>query len=118
MQRHVSGRFGGLGFSFAVDGTSRTARIYDRAGSCLIESILVGGIETTTYLDRLTLFGSPGEEPYLSGDVLAMAELAKRPEIDQLEPLGESFKSWWRSVGSPTVFQWRRWFGVWQGGLC
>ncbi len=86
----LSGNFEGLDFELASSDTRRTARI-SAGGRPLVESTLVHGIETTTYLDRLTLFGSPrAADPYMSGDRRAMAELARMPEARLFQPLRDA----------------------------
>jgi hypothetical protein len=68
-------------FRFSLDGDVRTAVVRDGRGTRLVESSLADGIETTTYLGRLTIFGPPRScDPRVVGDKTAMADLAKRPE--------------------------------------
>jgi hypothetical protein len=70
-----------IGFAFTNNPDIRTAIIRASDGSPLIESSLADGVETTTYLGRLTIFGAPRDpNPRVVGDRSAMAELAARPE--------------------------------------
>jgi hypothetical protein len=95
--KDVSGTFvdgdASLDFSFSVDGRTRIAIIRSADGRPLIESRLVDGIETTTYLGRVTLHGVPtGGVPGITGDPTNLDELANLPEAQLVEPLREALE--------------------------
>jgi len=121
---NVAGTFAegdaGIDFQFTVTGKNHTAIIRSADGRPLITSTLAGDVETTTYLGRLTITGSPGKrEPIIAGDVSALEDLADLPETHLLNPLRESLAkqgiardlyamaddcvawSWWSSARCP-----------------
>jgi hypothetical protein len=69
----------------------RRVVLRDARGNALVESTLADGIETTTYLGRLTIYGPPrATSPRVIGDRTAMAELALRPEASALLALRDA----------------------------
>lgn len=96
-QSRVTGQFvergASLEFSFDLDAEMRRALICSKSGVPLVESTLADGIETTTYLGRLTVFGRPRDrDPRVIGDKCAMAELARMPEAALFQPLREALE--------------------------
>lgn len=94
----VTGQFAERGtsidFAFDLDHEIRRAVIRRRNGDRLVESTLADGIETTTYLGRLTVFGRPRDHaPRVLGDKGAMAELAAEPEAALFQPLREALEA-------------------------
>jgi hypothetical protein len=81
-----------LSFAFEIDADVRTAMLRcARTGAPLIESTLADGVETTTYLGRLTIFGRPRDlNPRVVGDKTAMADLAKLPHAGLVNPLRDA----------------------------
>jgi hypothetical protein len=83
-----------LEFAFEIDADVRTALLRcSDTGAPLIESSLADGIETTTYLGRLTIFGRPRDpNPRVVGDKTAMADLANRPHAALLHSLRDALE--------------------------
>lgn len=81
-----------LDFAFEIDADVRTAMLRcSDTGAPLIESSLADGVETTTYLGRLTIFGRPRDtNPRVIGDHSALADLAARPHAALLHPLRDA----------------------------
>src|SRR5688572_27179098 len=78
-------------FQFSMDRDLRSAILRAADGAPLVESTLADGVETTTYLGRLTIFGPPrSHDPRVVGDKSAMSDLAKRPEAALFHPLREA----------------------------
>ena len=95
---NVSGRFiergATIGFAFDLDADVRTAILRRADGGPLVESTLADGIETTTYLGRLTVFGRPRDPaPRVVGDKTAMADLARAPESALFHPLRDALEA-------------------------
>lgn len=81
----------GIDFAFTVDGTKHTATIRSADGRPLIESTFADGVETTTYLGRVTVRGLLTEAAsQVSGDRATLAELAELPEAQLVEPLRQA----------------------------
>ena len=65
-----------ISFVFTADADVRTAVIRDIDGHRIVESTIADGLETTTYLNKLTISGPPlSVQPKLFGAPSAMAEL-------------------------------------------
>lgn len=80
-----------LSFAFSIDADVRTAMLRRADGGPLLESTLADGVETTTYLGRLTIFGRPRDpEPRVVGDKTAMGDLRKLPESTLFLPLRDA----------------------------
>jgi len=97
-QSRVTGQFVERGtsveFTFDLDAEVRRAVIRTSKGAPLVESTLADGVETTSYLGRLTVFGRPRDrDPRVVGDKSAMAELAQRPEAALFQPLREALEA-------------------------
>ena len=91
----LTGTFDGaaapVAFELSTDGELRRVVLRDARGNLLVESTLADGIETSTYLGRLTIYGRPRDtNPRVIGDRTAMAELALRPEAGALLALRDA----------------------------
>jgi hypothetical protein len=83
-----------ISFAFSIDNDLRSAKIRDADGCQLLESTIADGVETTTYLGRLTVYGNPlSPTPTATGDHRAMADFANRPEAQLLQPLRDALQT-------------------------